>query len=344
MVTITTSKRGLRQVIQDIRPGHELSTAGESKEWPQAVVGSGKKPSRLSFSRVHMVASMIILASLVAGVTVYVYALQKPDNKPVPKKSIVTKSTSPKVTTPAVTPPLGQSLADSFEFQAAAIIARYPNAQIGVSLYDETNSSAATAGSTARMTAASTAKLITTAAYMHAVEDGKRTLSTDIAGLPAQERLRLMLVNSDNDSWNLMNANLNVDDVEAFAGQFLGIEGYDRPSNRISAAEINNILVKLYGGKLMNSEHSQLVLGYMAQANYRQFIRAAAPSGFTVYHKAGIYAGNVHDAAIIVRDSDKKAITLTIFTYSSDPASSATVRTTIFKELTDAALATYFGS
>jgi beta-lactamase class A len=331
-------------MIQDIRPGRELPRANDNETWPLATVGGGQVAARRSISRFQTVAIMLVVAGLLAGVTVYVYALQKPAAKPVPKKPAVAKSNQPKQTAPASTPPLGQSLADSFESQAATIIARYPNVQIGVSLYDETNSWAATAGSAARMTAASTAKLITTAAYIHQVEDGKRTLTTDIAGLPAQERLRLMLVNSDNDSWNLMNTNLNVENVEAYAGQFLGIEGYDRPSNLLSAAEINNILVKLYSGKLMNADHSQLVLGYMAQANYRQFIRAAVPAGYTVYHKAGIYAGNVHDAAIIVRNSDQKALILTVFTYSADPESSATVRTAVFHDLTAAALSVYFGS
>jgi beta-lactamase class A len=332
---VTTSQK-----IHDVRV-----PTPESPEPMTAVVGDMRSSRRL---KTILPAASIVLVLGLLGIGA-AYASSR-GSLHVPAKTKVTPiTTAPTVTKPAKlqpapTPPAGSTEAKAFEAQATQILARYPSLTIGVSAYDFTDKYAAEAGSPDRMVAASTAKLITVSAYMNLVETGQRSLDTVVDGITAQEHIRRMLVNSDNNSWNDLNGNIGVHNVEAYAAKNLGIANYNRPSNLLSAAEINSVLVQIYGGGVMNAEHLQLVLGYMALANYRQFIYTDVPAGYTVYHKAGIYAGSAHDAAIIVRDSDHKALALTIFTSSTSVSPGSSVRTQAMADLTAAALSIYFGS
>jgi hypothetical protein len=177
---------------------------------------------------------------------------------------------------------------------------------------------------------------------MSKVEAGNASLDTVIGGQTARQHLKNMLVNSDNASWNTVNEYMTLPDLTAYASKKLGIEGYDRPANMLKSDETNGILVRLKNGMMLNKENTEYLLSLMLQANYRSYIVAAVPDGFTVYHKAGFYLGNENDAAIIVRNSDDKALALTIYSYGNDSTVASVKRTQAFSELTTAAIASYF--
>lgn len=123
-----------------------------------------------------------------------------------------------------------------------------------------------------------------------------------------------MIVVSDNDAWHYLNDDLGYSQLQAYA-ESIGLSSYYYGDNVISAADEAKLLADMYGRKLINEEHTQLLLSYMERANYRDLVIPVVPEYDTVYHKAGEYAGNLHDATIIT-NSDQTVV-LTIYTYST---------------------------
>jgi len=169
-------------------------------------------------------------------------------------------------------------------------------------------------GDDASYTAASVGKLITAATFLNNVEKGTASLNDPVGGTTAQEEIRLMLVKSDNTAWKNMENTVHFSGQQAYA-ESIGINSYTASTNTISSSDIALLLTKLSSGKLFNDEHTQLVLGYMQQANYRQYIVAAIPSDVTVYHKVGFLEDRLHDAAIIKKGD--RSYVLVIFSKST---------------------------
>jgi beta-lactamase class A len=166
-------------------------------------------------------------------------------------------------------------------------------------------------GQTSTFDGASTAKLLTAADYLHHVDQGSATLKQRIDGRPAQDWLKTMLVDSDDTAWAELNDYLGHSDLTRYA-ESLGFSDYNADDNTFSAGDMASLLQKLYDGKLLNDSHQSLVLGYLKQANYRQYIVAAVQRDETVYHKIGIDEDVVNDAAIIA--NKQHYFTLVIFT------------------------------
>lgn len=173
-----------------------------------------------------------------------------------------------------------------------------------------------TFGEPAAYTAASINKLVTALAYIHKVEQGTATLSQYIGGDTAQNQIEKALVNSDNAAWESFYTTKQVSCAahNAYAAE-IGLTRYECKQNVISAPDTALLLQKLYQGKLANKTHTDMVLGYLRQANYREYIVSAVPQNLTVYHKVGYLTDRVHDAAIIT--DGKKSYVLAVFTKST---------------------------
>jgi beta-lactamase class A len=200
--------------------------------------------------------------------------------------------------------------AEIFAGQVGALLAANPDLTISVSTISPTNG-LQQYGSNGTFDAASTAKLLTATDFLSHVEQHTASLNQAIDGQNAEYLLRIMLVNSDDSAWADLNDYLGHDDLEHYASG-LGITDYDADDNTLSSNDIAVLLNKLYDRQLLNAADRSLVLNYMSQANYRNFIVAAVPSGDTVYHKVGEDVDNVHDAAII--SNGEQSFVLVIFT------------------------------
>ena len=212
---------------------------------------------------------------------------------------------------------------------------------ISVAEVDSQASSAITQyGSDTDFDAASTGKLITAADYLHHVENGSASLSQDIDGDSAQDLLQALIVNSDDGAWLSLNEYLTHDDLAAYASS-IGLSNYSSSDNELTSNDIALLLQKLYQSRLFNKADTALLLGYMQQANYRDYIIPAVPAGYTVYHKVGIDDDNVHDAAIIAKGN--KAITLVIYTNGNGTYDWAT-RALVMQQITRDVITAYFGS
>lgn len=193
-------------------------------------------------------------------------------------------------------------------------------------------------GTTASFDAASTAKLLTAADYLHHVEHGQASLNQQIQGEPASQWLKAMIIESDDTAWTVLNEYLTHNDLANYAAA-IGFSSYNVTDNTLPAADIAGLLQQLYGRKLLDAADTTLLLEYMHQANFRSYIVPAVPSGYTVYHKVGITDDEVHDAAIISHGAT--AIVLVIYT-DGQGSYDWDARAQLMQTITTDALRAYF--
>ncbi|ALV41243.1 hypothetical protein AU252_08845 [Pseudarthrobacter sulfonivorans] len=227
--------------------------------------------------------------------------------------------------------------ADAEDGSVARIISRVSGFRVGVAVADTAGGPVRTFGDTAAYTAASTAKLITAAAYLRLVAAGEARLDETLGNYTAAFQLKSMINNSNNDSWLLLMGRIGYQRLIRYAAS-IGI-AYDPEDNRLTPGEVAQILTKLYAGQLLNPNDTAQLLGYMQETNNEELIPAASGPGITVYHKYGQLGGNLHDAALLEHGGTTYA--LVIFTEGADSTDEAE-RTEMIHDLTRAVVGTLF--
>lgn len=169
--------------------------------------------------------------------------------------------------------------------------------RVGVALAAVAGGEPRTYGDESEFVAASTAKLITAAAYYHLVETGKATLEQKLGYYNAAFQLKSMINRSNNDSWHLLMNAIGYPRLIQYAAS-IGIT-YDPQQNRLTPAEMALFLKQLYSGDLLNREDTEQLLSYMQNTNFEGLIPAAARLDVTVHHKYGWLNGNLHDVALL---------------------------------------------
>lgn len=227
----------------------------------------------------------------------------------------------------------------SLQKTLGAIIAVNPDTQIGIALENMTTGETQTYGVNAPFEAASTAKLITAAAYYHLVETGQASLTAAMGGYNAGFQIKEMINQSDNDSWSMLVSAIGDNELQAYA-QSIGLD-YQVNGNTLSPASMTNLLTKLYGGKLLNKTDTDQLLSYMQNTNDDTLIPAALNSNITVYHKYGLLNGELHDAAILTDGNQSYA--LVIYTKGADDSDDPQ-RTTMIHQITQDVTGAIFNS
>lgn len=209
---------------------------------------------------------------------------------------------------------------------------------MSVSLIDLSDNQAEQYGDSSAFTAASTTKLITAADFLHEVELGQQSLNETVNGHTAVYEIQQMIVVSDDEAWDDLNELLGFNQLQFYANS-VGLSSFQSVANTVTSNDMATLLEQLYEGQLLNSINTQLLLSYMKQANYRQYIVPAVPSDDTIYHKVGLYEDNVDDEAIIV--NGKKAFAIVIFT-NGNGIYNWPARAQMMQQITGSALAAYF--
>lgn len=158
--------------------------------------------------------------------------------------------------------------------------------------------------------AASTYKLFVTYAVLHDIEQGKSSLSTPTSlGMTVQQCIDAMLIRSNNDcgypvgklvGWNNLNSLIEQHDFTQ-----TNIDNYDASGNTTSADKLSSakdqatFMGQLVGGKLLNKNHTELMLSRMKQQIYRERIPAGVPSDVEVADKPGWLPGIQNDTAVV---------------------------------------------
>jgi len=186
--------------------------------------------------------------------------------------------------------------------------------RIGLALADVSGDAALTFGDQEAFTAASTAKIITAAAYYHLVETGKATLDEPLGDYDEAFQLKAMMNQSNNDSWLLLMDAVGYPQLTDYAAS-IGV-AYDPEENLLTPAEMALVLKQLYAGDLLNADHTAELLGYMQDTNNDELIPAGSQAGVEVFHKYGEFAGELHDAAVLTYRGS--SFVLVIYTENPD--------------------------
>lgn len=199
------------------------------------------------------------------------------------------------------------------------IIGEHPDHRIGVAVVDTHDGQLQSYGDVALYTAASTAKVLTAAAYYHLVETGDKSLDAPMGSFNAAFQLKAMINTSSDDSWLLLMKDIGYPNLTAYAAT-LGIT-YDPEQNLLAPPDMARLLQQLATGKLLNAGHTAELLGYMQHTNDEDLIPAAVDPGITVHHKYGVVQGYVHDAALL--SAGDRSYAVVIYTWGPDDADSA---------------------
>ena len=208
------------------------------------------------------------------------------------------------------------SAPNSISLDAAinGVLADNSQYQVGVALLDLNSGALKQYGVEEPFEAASTAKVLTAVAYYMLVEAGDASLDDPMGDYTAGFQLQEMVQDSDNDSWALLSDAVGHARLQADAAA-MGVS-YDPEENTLTTAGMARILADLYGGKLLNQEHTEQLLSYMQETNNEDLIPAALPDGVSVFHKYGLLDDELHDAAILATAT--RSVVLVVYTKGTD--------------------------
>ncbi|MDI3212255.1 serine hydrolase [Arthrobacter sp. AL12] len=223
----------------------------------------------------------------------------------------------PAAETPAADAPRAAVDLDALDAEVRRVLAENPDYRIGVVLADTHGGEPRGYGDGSEFVAASTAKILTAAAYYRLVEAGEKTLDVPLGSYNAAFQIQAMVNASSNDAWLLLMQDIGYPRLIEYAAS-IGIS-YDPEQNLLTPGEMADLLKQLSTGKLLNAEHTQELLGYMQQTNNERLIPAAVGPGITVQHKYGQLDGYLHDAAIL--SSGDRSYALTIYSWGEDGGS-----------------------
>jgi beta-lactamase class A len=218
-------------------------------------------------------------------------------------------------TVPAAVPEEPVAVApDSLQDNIQSILDENPGYRIGLALADVSGDAALTFGDPEAFTAASTAKIITAAAYYHLVEIGEASMDDPLGDYDAAFQLEAMVNESNNDSWLLLMDAVGYPRLADYASS-IGVD-YDPEQNLLTPSDMALVLKQLYAGDLLNPDNTTELLGYMQDTNNEELIPAGSQSGIEVFHKYGEIDGELHDAAVLAYRGS--SFVLVIFTENAD--------------------------
>jgi beta-lactamase class A len=273
---------------------------------------------------VLMAAAAFLAVALIAGVYTLAHALPTPGGA-----SRASSASDAGAGAAAIDADLGSAI--------EAIIAANSRYQVGVALMDTVGGQLHQYGVEEPFEAASTAKVLTAAAFYSLVEDGSASLEDELGAFTSGFQIQAMIQDSNNDSWSLLMDAVGLARLSEYAAS-VGIM-YDPEVNTLSTADMARLLVELAEGKLLNREHTAQLLSYMQDTNFEDLIPAAVPAGVTVSHKYGLLDDELHDAAIL--STSAGSYVLVVYTKGTGLAD-VPQRTAVIHDITKAVTAVLF--
>lgn len=201
----------------------------------------------------------------------------------------------------------------SLQDRVESILSEADEYRIGLALADVNGGAERTFGDEEAFTAASTAKILTAAAYYHLVENGEASLDRPLGDYDAAFQLKAMVNDSNNDSWLLLMDAVGYPRLIDYA-KSVGVT-YDPEQNLLTAADMALVLKKLYAGELLNEDNTEELLSYMQDTNNEDLIPAGSKAGVEVHHKYGELSGELHDAALVTY----RGSTFALVIYTENP-------------------------
>jgi beta-lactamase class A len=231
----------------------------------------------------------------------------------------------------------GSPAAEAMGEQIDEIIDANGGHRIGVAVIDPEEGLPHVYGDAETFTAASTAKILTAAAYYHLVETGEASLEKKVGAFKARFQIEAMVNASSNEAWLVLMKAIGFEELTAYA-ESIGIT-YDPLQNTLTPAEMASLLNLLHAGTLLDEENTEELLGFMQDTNNETLIPSATPSEVTVHHKYGALGPILHDAAILSQDG--KTYILVVYTENVDNSSELNSME-IIHEVTEAVITAAF--
>ncbi len=234
-------------------------------------------------------------------------------------------------------PPKRQVDTTGLQASLNLIIKRYPY-DTSVSVVDLNSGNLIQTGDSYPFIAASTTKILTALYYLNQVELGQTSLATQVSGKTAEDQLRLAVKDSDNDAWLALNNYLGRNDLAAYAKEH-GIASYNPEQNTITSNDMAQLMALLYNRKLINDDHTKLLLSWMQNTSEERFIPPGVPQGSVLYHKAGYLADRVHEVGVI--DNGSAPFVIVIYSKSYTPSYDYAMGQKLFKQVTEQTVTTF---
>lgn len=230
-----------------------------------------------------------------------------------------------------------QQAISAFQKEIDTLISSAGPIDFSVHITDSKYGLSAKSNSNQALDAASTAKLITAAFYLQRVDKGVNSLTQEVDGRSAKVQLREMIQRSNDRQWQYFNDLLGRASLQRYAHS-LGLSSYSSEKNVISAADMTRFLKRLYEGELLSKSSTVLLLSYMKNTNYEDFISPAVGSQYTFHHKVGANEDHLNDVAIIGSPTDN--LYVSIFT-DGNGTYNWSKRAELFQQITKIALRAY---
>ena len=186
-----------------------------------------------------------------------------------------------------------------------ALEEKYPDS---ISIYYEQINSGAniSANKELRIFPASLSKLVQAILIVSKVEKGVLAFDQELKALPTdissgsgtlyktigdnpmtvENLLKELLVNSDNTAQNIFKHYLDFSDYEKFQYN-VGLQDLYNEDGFISAKEYTRILRVLYTSNFLKPENSEMILKYMKDATFDEYLSQGIPSDIKFAHKYG---------------------------------------------------------
>jgi beta-lactamase class A len=153
---------------------------------------------------------------------------------------------------------------------------------------------------------ASLSKMPTAFVVMKKVQDGEWKLSNELVlfdedkddrfgtlykepvgtRITVDDLLQRLLIDSDNTAHKIFIRNMSSNEYDVLI-EALGMEDLFDKEYDITAKEYSRIFSALFNASYLNREHSQLLLQYLAETPFTEFIDAGVPEDVTFSHKIG---------------------------------------------------------
>lgn len=98
--------------------------------------------------------------------------------------------------------------------------------------------------------------------------------------------IKELLINSDNTAFKIFVRNLSAESFEDVITS-LGLEDLYNEDYDISAKEFSRIFRALYNSSFLNREYSQMLLEWLSESNFEEFLGSAIPDTEIFSHKIG---------------------------------------------------------
>lgn len=151
--------------------------------------------------------------------------------------------------------------------------------------------------------AASATKPVVAVYALKQIDEGKIDFNQKIGELPLPERLRLMINVSDNNSWEQLLKFFGISKLQNFS-QGLGLTNTSLFKNTSTTEDLANFLVKIYRNEILSGESKESLLTWMQNTETEDRIPKGVENKKLVFHKAGSFAGGIHDIGIIAHDKN----------------------------------------